>query len=190
MTALNKDRNTPRREGKITAYGMAANAKIFNGSLVCINTAGYAVPAADTAGFRFAGIARQYVDNTGGANGALTVEVEESVVKLVAAGMAITDVTKPVFVADDQTVALTSTNGVCCGVIVEFESATAIWVDTSRANARSALSQDAVASANGAEAAGANPTKAEYDVVVALANELKAVVNGLITKLKTGRLMG
>lgn len=34
-------------------------------------------------------------------------------------------------------------------------------------------------------AAGANPTKAEYDVAVALINELKTKVNTLITALKT-----
>jgi hypothetical protein len=37
---------------------------------------------------------------------------------------------------------------------------------------------------NGAAAAGANPTKAEYDVLVTLVNELKADHNNLVTALK------
>lgn len=40
------------------------------------------------------------------------------------------------------------------------------------------------AAPNAVAAAGANPTKAEYDVVVALVNELKADHNALVTALK------
>lgn len=42
----------------------------------------------------------------------------------------------------------------------------------------------AATSANGVAAAGAEPTKAEYDAVVALVNELKGKVNGIIAALK------
>lgn len=45
--------------------------------------------------------------------------------------------------------------------------------------APAALTSTDTASANGAAAAGANPTKAEYDVVVTLANELKVDHNAL-----------
>lgn len=47
----------------------------------------------------------------------------------------------------------------------------------------------AVASADGAAAAGANPTKAEYDVVVALANESKTQLNTVIATLKTAGII-
>lgn len=47
----------------------------------------------------------------------------------------------------------------------------------------------AVASANATEATGDAPTKAEFDKVVALANELKKQVNDLITKAKTAGQM-
>ena len=47
----------------------------------------------------------------------------------------------------------------------------------------------AVASANATAAAGDAPTKAEFDAVVALANELKAQVNDLISKAKTAGQM-
>lgn len=41
-----------------------------------------------------------------------------------------------------------------------------------------------VATANAAQAAGATPTKAEYDAVVALANANKAAINSIIAALK------
>ena len=43
----------------------------------------------------------------------------------------------------------------------------------------------AIASADGVAAAGANPTKAEYDVVVTLVNEIKASLNAAITAAGT-----
>lgn len=56
-------------------------------------------------------------------------------------------------------------------------------------NAKTATSVAAVAAANGVAAAGANPTKAEYDVVVTLANETKAQLNSALAALKTAGLM-
>lgn len=47
----------------------------------------------------------------------------------------------------------------------------------------------AVASANATAAAGSAPTKAEFDAVVALANELKTQVNDLIAKAKAAGQM-
>lgn len=43
-----------------------------------------------------------------------------------------------------------------------------------------------VSAENGAAAAGSAPTKAEFDAVVTLANELKTKYNALVTKLSTG----
>lgn len=43
-----------------------------------------------------------------------------------------------------------------------------------------------VTAADGAAAAGEAPTKAEFDAVVALANELKTKLNKLVSQLSTG----
>lgn len=43
-----------------------------------------------------------------------------------------------------------------------------------------------ITSADAAAAAGATPTKAEFDAVVALANELKADLNKLVKQLTSG----
>jgi hypothetical protein len=135
MTVLSKDRNTVRKEGDYAAYPVKANAKIFAGSMVCLGTDGYAVPGADTAGYRFAGVSRGYVDNTGGADGALTVEVwRKGCFGLSAASMAKTNVGDAVYVVDDQTVGLASvtTNDVPCGRISEYVNSTSVFVDIDR----------------------------------------------------------
>ncbi len=78
MAALTKDRATPYRDGIELDFPVAANTKIYAGSLVCANTTGYVVPAADTAGLKFVGVAIEQMDNTGGANGALTIRLRRS----------------------------------------------------------------------------------------------------------------
>lgn len=54
---------------------------------------------------------------------------------------------------------------------------------------KKASATNAVASADAAAATGEAPTKAEFDAVVTLCNELKAQVNDLITKAKSAGQM-
>jgi len=131
MAALTEDRNTPYREGVELEYDVAASTKIFGGSLVCLNATGYAVPGADTASFKFAGVAQEQVDNTGGADGDKKIRVRKTGIhRFAASGMTIADIGKPAFVSDDQTVAKSGlTNWVGCGRIDEFISATEVGVD-------------------------------------------------------------
>ena len=131
MSALTNDRNTVRKEGDYAAYQVKANAKIFAGSLVCIDSTGYAIPGSDNAGLKFVGISRGYVDNTGGADGALSVEVwRRGSFELAASGMTSGNIGDSIFVVDDQTVGLasTTTNDVPCGKISEYNSATSVYV--------------------------------------------------------------
>jgi len=130
MAALTQDRDTQQREGIDFEYPVAANAKIYAGSIVNRNSSGYAKPGSDTASEVFLGIAQEQVDNAGGANGAKSVVVRrKGVFELAASGMAITDIGAAVYVSDDQTVAKTTTNSVACGKIAGFRSATSVWVD-------------------------------------------------------------
>ncbi|PRW05957.1 hypothetical protein CSB95_0013 [Pseudomonas aeruginosa] len=62
--ALTKDRNTPRRDGMQFNDPVAANAKIFAGSLVCLDASGNAVPGALSTTIAARGIAQEQVDNT------------------------------------------------------------------------------------------------------------------------------
>lgn len=131
MPALTKDRNTVRKEGDYAAYQVKANAKIFAGSMVCIDSTGYAIPGSDTAGLKFVGISRGYADNTGGFDGDLSVEVwRRGSFELAASGMTRGNVGDSVFIFDDQTVGLaaTTTNDMPCGKVSEYNSAASVYV--------------------------------------------------------------
>ncbi len=130
MAALTADRKTTYRQGLEIEYKVAAGAKIHAGSIVCLNTSGFAVPGADTANLKFVGIAGEQADNSAGANGDITVRVRrKGVFRLAASGLAITDIGTVVNVSDDQTVAKTTSNSVACGTIAEFISVTEVGVD-------------------------------------------------------------
>lgn len=62
-----------------------------------------------------------------------------------------------------------------------------IRVGTKRLDGHTTIAS--VTATDGAAAAGANPTKAEYDVVVALANSNKAQLNLVIAALKAAGII-
>jgi hypothetical protein len=128
MTALTADRKTSQQEGKSQSYPVGADAVIYLGSIVCIDsTDGYAYPGADTANFLFVGIAEESVDATGLSDGDISVKVRRvGIHHLAATGLAITDVGTLYYVLDDQTVAVvgTTTNDVLVGRLAFFDSAT------------------------------------------------------------------
>ncbi|KAF7600618.1 MAG: hypothetical protein CGU28_03150 [Candidatus Dactylopiibacterium carminicum] len=113
MTALTKNRNTPSR-GTVRAvrgYPLGAAARAFAGGIAVLNAAGFAVPAT-TATARIAlGRFAAEVDNSAGANGAASVEVERGVFRFDNSADAdlitLADVGKRCYLVDDQTVAKT-----------------------------------------------------------------------------------
>lgn len=129
--ALAKDRATAYRDGQERPYPVATGVKIYAGSLVCVNASGYAVPGADTVNFKFAGVAQEQVDNTLGANGAKTVRVKRTGEHLFkASSIAQGDVGKIMYLVDDQTFDETNPGqGIVCGVLTEYVSATSGWLD-------------------------------------------------------------
>ncbi|MDD2904280.1 MAG: hypothetical protein PHU44_17780 [Syntrophales bacterium] len=135
MAALTKDRATPYREGIEVEYPVAASTKIYAGSLVCANATGYAVPAADTAGLRLAGVALEQVDNSTGADGAKNVRVRRhGVFEFDAASITQAMVGDPMYAVDDHTFddAAGPTNDIKVGVLVKYGSATKGWIDIAR----------------------------------------------------------
>ena len=132
MAALTKDRATPYRDGIEIEFPVAANSKIYAGSLVCANTSGYAVPAADTAGLRFLGVALEQADNTGGANGAKSVRLRRSgAFEFDAASITQAMVGTAMYVVDDHTIddAAGPVNDIRVGVLVKYVADTKGWVD-------------------------------------------------------------
>ena len=73
--ALSADKKTEYREGVELSVPVSAGDKIYSGGWVCFGADGYLVPGADTAGLIFAGLAREYVDNSGGSDGDLNCKI-------------------------------------------------------------------------------------------------------------------
>jgi hypothetical protein len=133
MSALTRDRATSYREGIEVEFPVAAGVKIYAGSLVCVNASGYAAPAADAAGHRFAGVALEQMDNASGADGAQTVRVRRAGVFEFDAG-AITQamVGAAMYAADDHTFDGAGVNSIKVGQLVKYVSATKGWIDIAR----------------------------------------------------------
>lgn len=132
MTALAADRNSSEKGlGHLQTFQVAASAVIFKGGLVSIQTAnGFVVPGSDTAAHLCAGIAQEYVDNSGGLDGAKTVQVRMGgVARLVASGLTQANVLGDVTIVDDQTVGLAAVtlNDVIAGRLLELDGSDA-WV--------------------------------------------------------------
>ena len=108
------------------SYPVAVNTHIYQGAML-FNASGYAGVAA--AGAQFLGIATKEVDNSSGANGALTVEAfTEGVFELTSSSMAQSNVGTKMYATDDATLTATSTNNSAVGRTVEYVSATRIRV--------------------------------------------------------------
>lgn len=133
MAALTEGRTTKSRELKTVARGVLAGVKIFEGALTVITAAGYAKPGVTGLNFKSQGRAKGTVDNTGGANGAKTVEIDRGCFQYAnsAAGDLITiaDIGATAYVVDDQTVAKTDGGGTrsAAGEIIDVE-ATGVWI--------------------------------------------------------------
>lgn len=132
---LTADRQTRIKAGGSARSGIgdvAATAVIYYGSTIAKNAAGYIVAASDTAGLKVIGIAQQFVDNTNGADGAVTVLYTTGVVaELVNNAGAIVQAGKHVrcYAADDNSVTskAISLNKVVVGEVMKF-TATAVFV--------------------------------------------------------------
>ena len=134
MAALTEGRTTPKRDGKTFSRPVATAKKIFEGSLVCLSATGYATPGAVAATLIADGIALETVDNTSGADGAVSVEVEKGTFRF-GNSDAITkaEIGDDAYIVDDQTVAKANPGGntrSVAGKIVDVD-ALGVWVKIS-----------------------------------------------------------
>lgn len=134
MTALTAGRATPRRENPDTeSHPVLAATGIFQGSLVCLTAAGWAVPGAASTTLTAIGRAEHTADNSTGGSGDIKVRVRRGVLQFAnsAAADLVTraDIGKPAFVVDDQTVAKTNGGGTRsqAGIIRDVD-AQGVWV--------------------------------------------------------------
>lgn len=133
MPATTQDRNTPFKDGGLIVAPVAAGVKIPAGTLVCASATGFATPGATATTLAYLGMADACIDNTAGADGAVSVPVRRG-----KAFKWANDGTDPVtqaslgracFIVDNQTVA--KTNGANtrsqAGVVVAVD-ADGVWV--------------------------------------------------------------
>lgn len=133
MTALTADRNTPARDGETFEPPVLAATKIHGGSLVVLDSSGWAKPGVTATGLVALGRAEKYADNSAGANGDITVKVRSGVFRWAnsAGGDEITkaEIGDNAYIVDDQTVAKTATGKSVAGRIVDVD-AQGVWVAT------------------------------------------------------------
>lgn len=133
MAALTAPRATPKREGDRVNRAVAAGANIFQGALVALTATGFATPGAAAADLTADGLALANADNSGGADGAVTVELEKGVFRFdnsaAADEITIADIGGNAFIVDDQTVAKTDGGATrsIAGTIVDVD-AQGVWV--------------------------------------------------------------
>jgi hypothetical protein len=134
MAALAADRNTPFRDSLEFGFPVAASTKLWGGCIACINSSGYLTKGAVSTTLKTVGVVRGTVDNSAGANGALTAKVRRGCFRFgnSASGdlIALADVGASCYVVDDQTVAKTngSSSRSVAGIIRDVD-ADGVWVE-------------------------------------------------------------
>lgn len=134
MAALTADRNTPVRTGEYAEHPVAAGKKIYAGALVVLNATGYAEPGVTAANVVAIGRAEEQVDNSGGADGDVSVRVRRGIFRYANDGtntIARTNIGGTAYVVDDQTVASTNGGGTrsAAGEVVDVDSDGAwVWI--------------------------------------------------------------
>ncbi|GHT86698.1 hypothetical protein AGMMS49543_20490 [Betaproteobacteria bacterium] len=132
MSALIKDRNTPRRDGVDFDFPVAAGVWIHAGALVAMNATGYAVPGTTATGLQGVGIAQASADNRTGANGSATIAVKRGCFRLrnSAGADAITraNIGQACYIVDDQTVAVTVTGKSPAGIVRDVDER-GVWAE-------------------------------------------------------------
>lgn len=132
MAALTSARNTPERAGDIFDFPVKAGVKPIQGGIAVLN-AGYAAPGTTATGLIAVGRFEETVDNTAGADGAVSARVKRGIFKFVnsSAGdqIAQADVGADCYIVDDQTVARTNGSNTrsAAGKIVAVD-ADGVWV--------------------------------------------------------------
>ena len=134
MTALTQNRDTIRKAGVDHNDPVAAATKIYQGSLVCLDAAGNAVPGATATTLVARGRAATLVDNSAGLAGDLGVPTEAGIFRFANdASINRTHIGKTAYIVDDQTVAATDGTGTrsAAGRIDDVDSV-GVWVEIGR----------------------------------------------------------
>jgi hypothetical protein len=134
MSALTADRNTPRQEGEILEWPVKGSTKIYAGALVAVDASGYVKGGVTALALIGLGRAEAQVDNSAGADGALTIRVRPGTFRydnsLSTDAITSANVGALCYIVDDHTVALTDGGGTRsrAGTVV-FVDTIGVWVE-------------------------------------------------------------
>ena len=130
--------DTPQRAGSLVTIFVAAATHLFSGGIVARDTQGNAVPAADTAGLKVAGICQGDADNTLGAAGALSVQVAVGNFRVgnsLTDPVGVADIGKIAYIESDSTVCKAGgANQIQAGRIYDIDE-NGVWIDFNFAGA-------------------------------------------------------
>jgi len=129
MTALSASRMTKSRGvGRKVKYLMAASTTCYQGGMVCLNSAGLAIPAAAASGNKaVVGVAVKDITSAG--SGSYWVEVLEGEFNFAGDTLEQEDVGAIVYADDDQTIDETqASNAPVAGRLIEYVGASEGWV--------------------------------------------------------------
>lgn len=127
------DRKTPMRDGESLVLGVAASTLVEAGHMGAVNAAGYVVPAANTAGLKVLGRIEQRVDNTGGSNGDLSVEIRRRKAfkfkNSSGSPVTVANIGGNVMVENSYTVAAAASNSITAGKCLGVDP-DGVWIET------------------------------------------------------------
>jgi hypothetical protein len=131
--SLTADRNTVMKDKELISVPVAAAVKVYAGGIAAVNATGYATPGAAAATLTYLGRYEETVDNTSGADGALSVLVRRE--KAFKFGNYASDLVtqaeigKACHIYDDQQVAKTSSNNArsVAGIVLGVDT-DGVWV--------------------------------------------------------------
>jgi len=108
---------------------VAASVRLYEGTLVYITAAGYLTNVVATGANRFFGIATKDYDNSSGSAGDIKAECfTDGDWELTGSGFAQTDAGIDIYGSDNYTITSTSTDMSYIGPVMEYVSATKLWV--------------------------------------------------------------
>jgi predicted RecA/RadA family phage recombinase len=147
-TPATAERSTQEQSGTVISVPLAASTTLYAGTLACVNTSGYAITAANTAGLIVAGVVDSTAVNSGSAGDA-SVRIKRGVFKFANSGTNAVDqddVGRAVYVEDNQTVGDAGSGTVYAGICVKLDT-DGVWVDV-RETAAPAIGAPSVTVAN------------------------------------------